>query len=231
MKKYLFLIALVFTAMKSWAAFEVDASDNLRIWLEFPNPVVADGKTVNYLKVYQHDDDDLEYTAFNMEIILPEGFKLNMVKKGRETVEDIEYSDRATSTHSIACNIVGGVDLKVIGTSSQNADFFKDDEDGNLLDHLFTVGLIAEPSIASGEYQVRLEGVKFSHSDATARVPATEPQFFTMTVYNPNYSDVETISVDELDPSDCYDLSGRKVDPCRIRNMVIVSKGVKYLVK
>ncbi|MCM1520741.1 MAG: hypothetical protein NC098_08150 [Lachnoclostridium sp.] len=222
---------IAFISMKAWAEFEVDSSDNLRIWLEFPNPVIADGKTVNYLKVYQHDDDDLEYTAFNMEIILPEGFKLNMVKKGRDTVEDIEYSDRATSTHSIACNIVGGVDLKVIGTSSQNADFYKDDIEGNPLDLLFTVGLIAEPSISTGEYQVELKGVKFCHKDATARVPATEPQYFTMNVENPTTTGIEEIDADKIDPSDCYDILGRKVDITKVHNEVVVSKGRKYLVR
>lgn len=231
MKKFLSFMLIAFISMKAWADFEVDSSDNLRIWLEFPDPVIADGETVNYLKVYQHDDDDLEYTAFNMEIILPEGFKLNMVRKGRDTVEDIEYSDRATSTHSIACNIVGGVDLKVIGTSSQNADFYKDDIDGNPLDLLFTVGLIAQPSISTGEYQVELKGVKFSHSDATARVPATEPQYFTMYVRNPTTTDIEEIDVDQIDPSDCYDILGRKIDVTKVHNEVVVSKGRKYLVR
>lgn len=219
-------------SMNIYAAFEVDHSDNLRVWAELPEVVVADGESVFYIKVYQHDDDDLDYCGFNMEINLPEGVKLNQVKSGRSTVNDITLSERKHETHTIACNIPEGegpANLRIIAYSSENANFYKDDEDGNLIDHLFTVGLIAPSTLAPGEYQIEQTGIKFSHKDATARVPATPSKYYTLLVDNPTA--VERIRLEELDPDDCYDMLGRKVDPSKVHKTIVVSKGHKYIIR
>ncbi len=213
-------------------AYDVETTDHLRVWAEFPDPVVADGKTVNYVKVYQHDSDDLDYTAFNLELILPEGFRVNKVRQGRDMVNDIFFTDRATTTHSISCNLLNGVDLRIIGDSSENANLYKDDVDGNPLDHLFTVGLIAEPTLASGEYQVEMKGVVFVHRTGDARVPALDdPSYYTVTIDNPGSTAIEEVEADSLDPEECYDLMGRKVDPRKVHDMIVVSKGKKVYVK
>ena len=211
------------------AAYTTTPSADLHVWLEIPE-IVADGATVNYIKVYQHDDQDLVYTSFNMELILPEGFRVNKVKDGRREVNDITMTDRADATHSIACNLLDGVDLRIIAYSSENADLFQDDLDGNPLDHLFTVGLIAEPTLAGGEHTLELTGVKFVMSNGDATVPAEEPVVYTFTVENPITGISETEACDE-EPAIYYDLQGRRVDPDNVHGAIIVKKGTKVFVK
>lgn len=231
MKKYLLAAAaLLYTAVTSAADFEVTTTDQLKVWAEFPQEIVADGTTVNYVKVFEHDYDNTKFCAFNMEFILPEGFRVNKVKQGRETVDDIFLSARGTNTHVLSCNILNGVDLRIISISSNNSVYYDDDEDGNPLDLLFTIGLIADPTLASGEYDVRMEGVKFSMPNADARVPATLPGY-TINVNNPTAAGIERVEASVLDPEDCYTLSGVKVDPRTVHGVIVVSKGRKVLVK
>ncbi|MDE5749222.1 MAG: hypothetical protein K2H87_00460 [Duncaniella sp.] len=232
MKRILFLLAAVMAVFRAFG-YETLTSDKLRVWAVFSDPIVADGETVNYITVYQHDDDDLDYTAFNMEFILPEGFRVNKVKQGRDMVNDIKFSDRATTTHAISCNLKDGVDLRIIGDSSINADLYKDDEDGNLIDELFTVGLIAEPTLKTGTYQVEMKGIKFVHKTGDAKIPTCDPTTYNVYIENPSdpSTGLEEISADELDPDDCYDLMGRRIDPRKAHATVIVTKGRKYYVK
>lgn len=230
MKKLIFLMVLICMNLNAFAIYDVTTTDKLRVWAEFPDPIVADGKTVNYIKVYQHDDEDILYTAFNMEFILPEGFRVNRIKQGRVMVDDIFFSDRASPTHSISCNIVDGVDLRIIGDSSQNDDLFIDDEDGNPLDELFTIGLIADTSITTGEYQIKMEGIKFCLSNADARIPAEAPITYDVYIQNPS-TGIPEISPEELEPSECFSISGMKVDPRKVHDMIIVYKGEKYYIR
>ena len=221
-------------AMLSTAAFGMEAytttpSSDLRVWPEFPT-IIADGKTVNYVKVYQHDDQDLVYSAFNMEFILPEGFRVNTVKEGRNMVDDIKLTERADATHSISCNLMDGYDLRIIAYSSKNADLYQDDEEGNPLDHLFTVGLIAEPTLTGGEHTMQLDGVKFVMKNGDATVPAVEPATFTFYV-QPTMTGVEDVAVEE-EETEYYDLQGHKVNPENAHGRIVVSsKGAKVLVK
>lgn len=216
---------------RAFALYDVTKTEKLRVWAEIPELIIADNKTVNYIKVYQHDDDDLDYTAFNMEFILPEGFSINKVKEGRREVNDIKMSERADVTHSISCNIVDGVDLRIIGDSSENADLYKDNENGEPLDHLFTVGLIADPDkLVNWEYTIEMKGILFVHKNADAKIPMEDPQFYTTHIHN-EVTGIEEISVDSLDRDECYDLTGRKVDPTTVHGAVIICNGKKYLIK
>lgn len=232
MKKLILFFTFIITALQALALYDVTVTDRLRVWAEFPDPIIADGVTVNYIKVYQHDDDDLSYSAFNLEFILPEGFRINQVKQGRDKVDDIFFSERATTTHLISCNIVDGVDLRIIGDSSQNSDLYNDDIDGNPLDELFTIGLIAEKTMLPGSYEVRMEGIKFCHSNADARVPEADPAYYTIHVTN---NDIETgiqeISADNLDPDNCFDLLGNRVNPHKIHDMIIICNGIRYYIR
>lgn len=231
MKKILLFLTCIFTYLGIYADnFAVETTDRLRVWAEFPEVINADGSSVFYIKVFQHDDDDLDYTAFNMEFVLPMGFRINQVKEGRREVNDIHLTDRADATHSISCNLKNGNDLRIIATSSENANLYKDDVNGNPLDELFTVGLIAEPTIAAGEYTVSMEGIKFCHKNADARIPAAAPMLYTLKVVN-TQTGVEEVEAASIDPDDCYDLQGRKVNPLRAHGMIVISKGRKVLVK
>lgn len=231
MKKAILFLSLVVTSLSALAAYKVTTTDKLRVWAEFPDPIVADNQTVNYVKVYQHDDDDLDYSAFNMEFILPEGFTINQVKEGRREVNDIKLSERADVTHSISCNIVDGVDLRIIADSSENADLYKDDESGAPLDELFTVGLIADPDkLVNWSYTIEFKGILFVQSNADAVKPADDPQYYTVYVAN-TVTGIEEIEADALDPEQCYDIMGRKVDPRTVHGQVVVCNGCKYLIK
>lgn len=120
--------------------------------------------------------------------------------------------------------------IRIIATSSENANLYKDDLDGNPLDELFTVGLIADPTLAAGEYPVFMEGIKFCLKNADARIPAAAPMLYTIKVAN-TQTGVEEIEASSLDPDDCYDLQGRKVNPMHSHGMIVISKGKKVLIK
>lgn len=232
MKKFVLSLIVLLSAVGLRADnFAVETTPRLRVWAEFPQEIKADGESVFYIKVFQHDDDDLDYTAFNMEFVLPEGFRVNRVRNGRDMIDDIKMSDRAHSTHSISCNLKDGYDLRIIATSSENANLYKDDVDGNPLDELFSVGLVAEKTLATGEYKVSMEGIKFCHRNADARIPAADPTVYTIKVVNPGTTGVDKVEADTLDPEDCYDLQGRKIDPAKAHGVIVVSKGRKVLVK
>ncbi len=228
MKKFLSMAALLVSMTA--AAYTTTTSPDLHVWVEIPE-IVADGVTVNYINVYQHDDQDLIYTSFNMELILPEGFRVNKVREGRSEVNDIKMTERADVTHSIACNLLDGVDLRIIAYSTVNADLFQDDLEGNPLDHLFTVGLIAEPTLTSGEHTLELTGVKFAMSNGDATVPADDSVTYTFMVNNPVTGITETEAVSGDSPEVYYDLQGRRVDPASVHGAIIVKNGGKVLVK
>lgn len=223
-------MALLHTTGISADNFEVTTTEQLKVWAEFPEKIIADDKTVNYVKVFEHDDDGTKFCAFNMEFILPEGFRVNKVKQGRETVDDIFLSNRGTSKHSISCSILNRVDLRIISTSQENSEYFEDDVNGNPIDELFTIGLIAEPTLPPGEYQVTMEGVKFCQKNADARIPATLP-VYTIKVTRPNPTNITTIETSPLDPDDCYGQSGIKVDPTKIHDTIVINKTRKIFVK
>lgn len=209
-------------------AYTTTESETLKVWYELPT-FIADGQTVNYVKVYENDGDNV-YSAFNMHFILPEGIRVNKIQEGREEVNDITLSDRAAKSHAISCNMPDATTLKIICTSSQNDDLYNTDLNDQPLDYLFTVGLIAEPTLAVGEYEVYLDGIKFVFKNGDASVPANEPITGTMVVESGS-TGVEAIAADALDADDCYDLQGRKVDPSRVRGTIVISKGQKVFVK
>lgn len=209
-------------------AYTTSKSETLKVWYEIPT-IIADGKTVNYIKVYENDGDQI-YSAFNMHFVLPAGLHVNQVKQGRDMVNDIKLSDRASSTHAISCNMPDATTLKIISTSSLNDNLYNTDINEKPLDHLFTIGLIADPEMASGSYEIYLDGIKFVFKSGDASVPANEPVYGTMVVESAT-SGIDEIEVDQLDPDDCYDLMGRKVNLDKARGMIIVTKGRKFYVK
>lgn len=232
MKRILFLIATLFVFSQGWAQLTTTTkTDHLHVWAEFPDPMIADGETVNYIKIFQHDDDDLDYTAFNLEIILPEGFSLNKIRQGRDWVNDIKYSERATSTHVLTCNIVDGVDLRIIGDSNENADLYKDDLDGNPLDYLFEVGLIGSPEMQTGTYTAKLEGIKFVHSNADARIPEEDPVLYTINVQSTGVTGISDVNADSSTTVEYFDLLGRRVNPMKSKGIIINSTGNKSYMK
>ena len=171
-----------------YAAQASAQTDNtLEVWMDESVSVTADGETVTYLTISEYDPN-VNYIAFNMTLTLPKGFRVNQVRSGREYVNDIKLSeDRATTTHSIQCNMPEEGTLKIICVSSQNQALYPDDIDGNIVYPLFTVGLVADPTAINGAYDVEMTGCRFVKylEDGTTLAPAdldhTEYSRFTVT--------------------------------------------------
>lgn len=222
------LLILIFAVISSLAAnaFTTTPSESLHVWFD-DFTINADGKTVAYLKVYENDN--IDYTAFNMTFTIPKGLKINRVKQGRETVNDIQLSERAASTHSISCNILeDGVTLRVIATSSQNDNLFPDDEDGKPVDLLYTIGLVASDEMATGTYPIEMSGIKFVIANGDACIPVPNLVKGEVTVIG-KVVGVEEIAADKI-TGPCYDIQGRLVkNPAQ--GTIVICDGKKYLVK
>lgn len=190
-------------------AYTTTESESLKVWFE-PVTLVADGTTISRLVVCE--SDVLNYSAFNMAFFVPKGIHIAKVKKGRDWVEDIEMTERASSTHSIACNMLDdGITIKVIADSSMLDDLYPDDEEGNPMDELFSIGLIADPDMVDGAYTVEMLDVKFVLSNADACVPAVQPIYGTFTITGGVTTGIDDVHGDSADEGDYYDLLGRKV--------------------
>lgn len=188
------------------AEFITTESESLKIWME-PIEMTADGKTITQLTVYENDT--IDYAGFNMALIVPEGVKVAQVKQGRETVNDIFLTERAASTHTISCNMLDdGQTIKIISYSLQLDSYYNDDEDGNPLDALFTIGLIADDSLAPGEYTLELYDIKFAEASTDASILPEEPITTTLTIL----ADPTLLVTPQSEEGECkaiYDLLGR----------------------
>lgn len=226
--KTIFAIASLLTAVM--ASAKTTPSESLRVWFD-DFSITADGKSVAYMKVYENDL--LDYTAFNMTCYIPAGLKINQVKSGRETVDDIFLSERAASTHGISCAIwEDGTTLRVISTSTKNDNFYPDDEDGNPMDLLYTIGFVADPDMQGGVYDIEMTGIKFVLSNGDACVPADDHVYGTVTV---NVLDgVDDVTVDEISAGmidgTCYDLSGLPVQNPSA-GMIVIYKDRKVRIR
>ncbi len=188
-------------------AYTTTSSESLHVWVDNVT-LIADGTTVTHMTLYENDPT-LNYSNFNMQLTIPKGVTVAKVKQGRETVDDIFYTDRGTSNHVIKCNILeDGVTLKIIGYSAGGEELFNDDENGTPLDALFTIGLIASPDTQPGVYTVAMSDVKFAYGMGDACVPMEEPIYSEMTIEDKT-TGVEEIAVDN--DVNYYDLYGRNV--------------------
>ncbi len=213
-------LILLFLAMSS-AVFA--QTNTLRVWMDESLEMTADGSTVTYLTVSENDPNNT-YTSFSMTILLPEGVSINQKRSGREYVNDIEMSVRASSSHVIECNMPDVRTLKIIGYSSQNADLYSDDIDGNPLDELFTIGLKCSPSAINGEYRIELLGdCVFAKKEADGNITGEyleHIEYCTMTVVGGMEFGGVDYTLSDLGygtmimPFDCEIPSGIKVYEC-----------------
>lgn len=207
MKNILKTVMVCQALMASFAAsaYTTLPSETLKVWAD-PITIVADGKTISTLTICEHDTYD--YTAFNMAFIVPEGITIAKVKVGRDWVDDCKLTARASSTHVITCGQPNPTTIKVISDSSTLANFYPDDEDGNPMDELFTIGLLASDKMEPGEYQVQILDVKFVLENADAFVLPHEPLYTTITVQPGPSTGVEDVAV-PVDEGPWFDLLGR----------------------
>lgn len=229
MKKILILLVGILSLVcQDAGAVITKESSTLEVWAD-DITLTADGKTISTLKVYQRDVDT--FTAFNMAFFVPRGVKIAKIRQGRETVDDIHLSARAASTHTIQCNMLeDSVTVKVISYSMNQDNYYPDDEDGNPLELLFTIGFIAEPYMANGTYPVEITDIKFVEANTNASVPENDHVWCNFTIDGGIATGVETIEVPDAQPDVYYDLSGRRVegDP---QPGYYICNGQKVLVK
>ena len=225
-------IKSLLAATMMFAAITVSAkttpSETLKVWID-DFTITANGETVAYLKVYE--SDIVDYTAFNMTFQVPVGLKIHKVKQGREMVDDITLSERAAATHTISCALWSdGTTLRVISTSTKNDDFYPDDEDGNPLNLLYTIGLTADPDMANGSYTIEMTGIKFVLANGDACVLPDDHVYGTVTVTGSTTTGLEEeVTVDEID-SPCSDVLGRIVhNPAP--GTIVIYKNRKVLIK
>ena len=210
MKKLLLTLAISIVSIIGVQA----QSTTLKVWLDSKVTFQADGTTVTYLKLYENDGEQ-GYTSCNMSLIVPKGISVNKVKQGRETVDDILLSERATTTHTIACNMPSETLLKVACISTLNQDLYNDDEEGNPLDELWTIGLLADPTMENGDYVVTMpaDGLIFNMKDGDNYVSSriSEDVTCVFTIEGGVLTAIKQVTVDAEDASAIYDLQGRKL--------------------
>ena len=169
MKTKLLLLCLVLASVVTRAQAQ---TQTLEVW-GHDITMTADGTTVTHLTISERDVVD--YTGFSLTIVVPKGIHVAQVRNGREYVDDISLNaDRATTTHEIACNMPQDNIIKVIASSTKNSNFYPDDIDGNPVTDIFTIGLVADPTMVNGTYEVSIIDCKFKQSKAS--IPASQPQ-------------------------------------------------------
>ena len=153
------IFPICFLLLASFVTRAQAQTETLELW-GHDLDMTADGTTTTHLTI--SESDVVDYTAFNMTIMVPKGIHVAKVRSGRDYVDDIALNvDRATTTHTIACNMPEYDYIKVACYSSKSQDLYPDDIDGNPVTELFTIGLTADPTMANGEYEVRIIEVKF----------------------------------------------------------------------
>lgn len=152
-----------------FAAVHIMATDNLKVWMN--NPVmVADGKTVTYLTIYQTDAED-EYWNFEVHISLPAGIHIAKREEKRgKMVDDVKLNaDRFEDMpHTIGVSMPDATSFVAICTNmTSKTPYYNDDADGNIVEELFTVGLVADAEMVNGTYDISVDVAKFVRTDVT----------------------------------------------------------------
>lgn len=161
--KTIFMMLALLTAVQASAQTET-----LKVWMDDVT-MTADGKTVT--RLYVMENDVVDYTAFSLSLIVPKGVTIAKVKSGRNTVNDIRLTERLND-HTISCNMLSdGRTIKIISSSPSNSNFYPDDVDGNVMDSIFSIGLVADPVMVNGNYTIEIKDCKFVLQDASASQP------------------------------------------------------------
>ncbi|MCI5506728.1 MAG: hypothetical protein MR421_09815 [Prevotella sp.] len=161
-----------------------NAQSTLEVWTEKSTEITADGTTVTYLTFYQKDPN-INYIAFQAAITVPKGIKINQTKSGRLTVNDIKLCQDRVYDHTIACNLADENTIKISAMSSELQELYPDDENGNPVEELFTIGLVGDPSMYNGSYEIEIWDLLFGYRDKAdnqLKHNDPEPIYMQMTV-------------------------------------------------
>lgn len=200
-------------------------SEALHIRPVFPERIIADGKTVNEIKFYMHDDNATGFCAFNMELVLPTDFRIISSTEPESNNGLAATAGSDNTTHSITCNLYEDSHLRIICNSENNALFKESDSE------LFTLKFIVDGITPAGIYSIMLEGVKFCNTKAEAHVPAGSGVTYEVTVNNDPHSDIRNPEINNNNETrDEYDLSGHRITPDN-QHGIVISKDRKVLLK
>lgn len=218
MKRLVILTCLVHLAIAGVQA----QSKTLKVWLDSEVTLTADSTTVTYLKVYQSDAVE-EYTSFNMSIVVPQGVKVHRVEAGN----DIALSGRGAASHVIACYMPSDTLLKVACASMQNESM------ATAPTELLTIGLIAERTMVSGDYTVRMlaDGLVFNSKLGDTYVSSSIQDDATCLLTIEGGLDSSIPTDTQNSASGIYDLQGRKVNRADGGEGVYIEDGRKVLKK
>lgn len=160
------------------------SGQTVKTWMSSPT-MVADGKTVTYLTVYQTTDDEDElYRSFEIHMTVPEGIGIAQRKEGRKMVDDISLNAIRFDglPQSLAVSMPNSTSITAVCVNTTNKEtFYRDDEDGNIVEELFTIGLVADPNMVNGKYDIEMTGAKFELPTGGG-VTLTSPARSTMTI-------------------------------------------------
>ena len=223
--KICFCVICFMTYWQPTSGYVTEPSESLEVWADSIS-VINDGKTISTLTVYEKDVHD--YTAFNMAIVVPEGVTVARVKQGREEVDDIHLTDRATSTHNITCGMPDSNTIKIISSSPSLANYFPTTDDESEDCALFTIGLVASQEIEPGEYNIELCDIKFVLESADAYILPEEPLIFPITIRTLSTGIMRIESTEGSTQK--FDLQGRPINSEQTNGIYIVN-GRKVLVE
>ncbi len=133
--------------------------------------MVADGKTVTYLSVYQTDSDDKQYWIFQVEIQLPKGIHIAQRTEGRQEANDATLNESRFEglPHTLGVNMPDSTTLRAICVNmSSKEPYYNDDADGNKVEEIFRVGLIADADMTNGNHVVTLTKAVVCDTDVKA---------------------------------------------------------------
>ena len=179
-KTYLLTIFLLLMA-----GIQVQAH-NLKVWMDEP-VLRPDGKTVTYLTVYQTDydgttDTHRKYMDWQMVLNIPQGITVNKKKvlQGRDsvyvddiTLNEIRYDGISAQVNS---NMPDATSIRIITSNQGTTPYYPDDAEGNTVEELFTIGLVADSTMEYDQYEISLTEVKFVQlGDKTGAKPAETP--------------------------------------------------------
>jgi hypothetical protein len=172
--------------MKKWILFSLwlalvgvqAQAQGLKVWIN-DAVITADGETKTMLTVYQTDPTDDQYVAFQMKLHVPKGIHIAQKKQGRVYVDDLTLNAERFEGlgHSLSGNMPDERTIVLSCVDMGNNPFYPDDADGNTVEELFTIGLVADNTMTNGVYTISLSGVDFIHSDGSSNSPEEEVSF------------------------------------------------------
>ena len=155
-------------------------ASNLKVRMSSP-AIMNDGKTAAYLTIYQTDIIDEEnkeydlYAQFQFRINVPSGITFAQKDVDGEMVNDITLNAsrfRGTSSFfTLSSEQIDGRLSIISANTSKDKTYYQTDAEGNVIEELLTIGLIADKTMETGSYEISLSEVKFVHLDASANVP------------------------------------------------------------